>query len=207
MNNIKVVAFDCDGVMFDTVKANTAYYNNILNHFGKPDMTPEQFTYSYMHTADEAIAKLFEDEKSFEEAQVFRKHMSYIPFLKYMEIEPHLKPLLKKLKSKYKTAVATNRTDTMKRVLIEHDLEEYFDLVVSALDVKNPKPSPDQLITILEHFNIEPSQLIYVGDSKLDEIAAKAAGISLIAYKNRSLDAEFYINSLKELENIFLNQP
>jgi phosphoglycolate phosphatase len=207
MNNIKVVAFDCDGVMFDTVKANTAYYNNILNHFGKPDMTPEQFTYSYMHTADEAIAKLFEDKKSFEEAQVFRKHMSYIPFLKYMEIEPHLKPLLKKLKSKYKTAVATNRTDTMKRVLIEHDLEEYFDLVVSALDVENPKPSPDQLITILEYFNIEPSQLIYVGDSKLDEIAAKAAGIPLIAYKNRSLDAEFYINSLKELENIFLDQP
>jgi phosphoglycolate phosphatase len=207
MNNIKVVAFDCDGVMFDTVKANTAYYNNILNHFGKSDMTPEQFTYSYMHTADEAIAKLFEDKKSFEEAQVFRKHMSYIPFLKYMEMEPNLKPLLKRLRPKYKTAVATNRTDTMKKVLIEHDLEGYFDLVVSALDVENPKPSPDQLIKILEHFNIEPSQLIYVGDSKLDEIAAKTAGIPLIAYKNSSLDAEFYINSLKQLESILLNQP
>ncbi len=207
MNNIKVVAFDCDGVMFDTVKANTAYYNNILNHFGKPDMTPDQFAYSYMHTADEAIAELFEDKKSFEEAQVFRKHMSYIPFLKYMEMEPHLKPLLKRLRPEYKTAVATNRADTMKRVLIEHDLEEYFDLVVSALDVENPKPSPDQLIKILEHFNIEPGQLIYIGDSKLDELAAKAAGIPLIAYKNRSLDADLYINSLKELENILLGQP
>ncbi|MBW1835180.1 MAG: HAD family hydrolase, partial [Deltaproteobacteria bacterium] len=70
-----------------------------------------------------------------------------------------------------------------------------------------PKPSPDQLIKILEHFNIEPGQLIYIGDSKLDEIAAKAAGIALIAYKNRSLDANLYINSLKELENILLGQP
>ena len=121
-----------------------------------------------------------------------------------MEIEPHLRPLLKMLRSKYKTAVATNRTDTMKKVLIEHDLEEYFDLVVSALDVENPKPSPDQLIKILEHFNIEPSQLIYIGDSKLDEIAAKAANIPLIAYKNSSLSAALYINSLKELENILL---
>jgi len=204
MKNIKVVAFDCDGVMFDTVKANTAYYNNILNHFGKPDMTPEEFTYSHMHTADKAVAKLFEDEKSFEAAQAFRKRMSYIPFLKYMEIEPHLKPLLKRLRPKYKTAVATNRADTMKRVLIEHDLEEYFDLVVSALDVENPKPSPDQLIKILEHFNVQPDQLIYIGDSTLDEIAAKAAGIPLIAYKNSSLSADFYINSLKELENILL---
>ncbi|MDL1964460.1 MAG: HAD family hydrolase, partial [Deltaproteobacteria bacterium] len=94
------------------------------------------------------------------------------------------------------------RTDTMKKVLIEHDLEEYFDLVVSALDVENPKPGPDQLIKILEHFNIEPGQLIYIGDSKLDELAAKAAGIPLIAYKNTSLSAALYINSLKELENI-----
>ena len=204
MKNIKVVAFDCDGVMFDTVKANTAYYNSILNHFGKPHMTHEQFVYTHMHTADKAIAKLFEDEKSIEAAQAFRKHMSYIPFLKYMEIEPYLKPLLKKLRPRYKTAVATNRTDTMQRVLIDHDLEKYFDLVVSALDVENPKPSPDQLIKIVEHFNIELSQLIYIGDSRLDEIAAKAAGVPLIAYKNSSLSAEFYIDSLKDLENILL---
>jgi len=204
MNNIKVIAFDCDGVMFDTVKANTAYYNKILNHFGKADMTHEQFVYTHMHTADKAIARLFGDEKSIEAAQIYRKRMSYIPFLKYMEIEPYLEPLLKKLKPKYKTAVATNRTDTMQRVLIDHGLEEYFDLVVSALDVENPKPSPDQLIKILEHFNIERGQLIYIGDSRLDEIAAKAAGIHLIAYKNSSLSADFYINSLKELENILL---
>jgi len=157
-----------------------------------------------MHTADKAIAKLFGDEKSIEAAQIYRKQMSYIPFLKYMEIEPYLKPLLKKLRPKYKTAVATNRTDTMQRVLIDHNLEEYFDIVVSALDVENPKPSPDQLIKILEYFNIQPDQLIYIGDSRLDEIAAKAASIPLIAYKNSSLTADYYINSLKELENILL---
>jgi beta-phosphoglucomutase-like phosphatase (HAD superfamily) len=56
MKDIKVVIFDCDGVMFDTVKANTAYYNSVLRHFGKPDMTPEQFAYSHMHTADDAMA-------------------------------------------------------------------------------------------------------------------------------------------------------
>ena len=36
MKNIKVVAFDCDGVMFDTTKANIAYYNQILDHFDRP---------------------------------------------------------------------------------------------------------------------------------------------------------------------------
>ncbi len=202
MKNIKVVAFDCDGVMFDTVKANTAYYNHVLNHFGRPDMTPEQFAYSHMHTADQAMANLFSDEKSLEAANAYRKKMSYVPFLKHMEIEPYLKPLLERLRPKYRTAVATNRTDTMKRVLIEHTLEGCFDIVVTALDVKRPKPYPDQLLKILEHFQIEPRQAIYIGDSDLDAIAAKSAGIPIIAYKNSSIAADFYINSLKDIEDI-----
>ncbi|RZB34238.1 MAG: hypothetical protein SRB1_00006 [Desulfobacteraceae bacterium Eth-SRB1] len=202
MKNIKIVAFDCDGVMFDTVKANTAYYNHVLNHFGRPDMTPEQFAYSHMHTADEAMAKLFDDEKMLEAAQNYRKNMSYLPFLKYMEIEPYLKPLLERLRPKYRTAVATNRTDTMKRVIIEHRLEGYFDIVVTACDVKRPKPHPDELLKILEHFQMESQQAIYIGDSELDAIAAKSAGIPIIAYKNRSISADFYINSLRDVEGI-----
>ena len=52
MKHIKVVGFDCDGVLFDTKQANRAYYNRILNHFGKTAMTDEQFTFIHMHTLD-----------------------------------------------------------------------------------------------------------------------------------------------------------
>ena len=202
MKNIKVVVFDCDGVMFDTIKANRAYYNQILNHFGRPDLTPEQLIHSHMHTADEALANLFHDENTLKAAQAYRKSMSYLPFLKYMEMEPYLKPLLERLKPQYKTAIATNRTDTMNRVLAEHGLEGYFDLVVSANDVQHPKPHPDQLIKILAHFKTTPREVIYIGDSELDEMAAKAAGIPFVAYNNKSLAANFHIQSLKEIEGI-----
>ncbi len=30
---VKVVAFDCDGVMFDSAAANQAYYNQVLRQF------------------------------------------------------------------------------------------------------------------------------------------------------------------------------
>lgn len=202
MKDIKVVIFDCDGVMFDTVKANTAYYNNVLHHFNLPDMTTEQFAYSHMHTADKGMAYLFNNKNMLEAAQIYRKTMSYLPFLKYMEIEPYLKPLLTRLRPEYKTAVATNRTDTMKRVLIEHNLKDCFDLVVSALDVKHPKPHPEELVKILKHFNLEPDNAIYIGDSELDEIASKAAKITFIAYNNKSVSADFHITTLKEVEEI-----
>ena len=202
MKNIKIVAFDCDGVMFDTKESNTAYYNQILDHFGRPAMTAEQFAYCHSHTADQAIAKMFDDEESFRAAQSYRKSMSYLPFLKYMEIEPYLKPLIETLRPRYKTAIATNRSDTMDRVISEHGLEGYFDLVVCSNDVDHPKPHPDQLIKILEHFGIEPCDSLYVGDSELDEIAAKAAGVPFVAYKNRSLSADFHIQSLKQIAGI-----
>ena len=202
MRDIIVVAFDCDGVMFDTEKANMAYYNQILHHLGKPGMTPEQFTYAHMHTVNETVAFLFDDVEGFEAAQAYRKQMSYLPFLKDMEIEPHLKSLIQRLRPRYKTAVATNRSDTMDRVINEYGLDGFFDLVVSSSDVEHPKPEPDLLIRILEYFRIAPHQAIYVGDSELDEMAARAAKFSFIAYKNRSLSADFHIQSLMEVENI-----
>jgi phosphoglycolate phosphatase len=202
MKNIKVVAFDCDGVMFDTTKANIAYYNQILDHLGQPPLTPDQFAYCHSHTVDQSIEFLCNDPENIQAAQSYRKNMSYLPFLKYMVMEPDLKRLLKMLRPTYKTAVATNRSETMDRVLKEHGLEGYFDLVVSSMDVERPKPYPDPLIKILEHFGIGPNNALYVGDSNLDEVAAKAAGMHFVAYRNRSLSAAFHINSLKEIAKI-----
>ena len=119
-----------------------------------------------------------------------------------MVLEPYLKPLLENLRPRYKTAIATNRSDTMDRVLSEHGLEGYFDLVVSSNDVDRPKPYPDPLIKILEHFEIKAYNTLYVGDSELDEIAAKAAGVPFVSYQNKSLSANFHIESLKEISQI-----
>ena len=202
MKRIRVVAFDCDGVMFDTETVNKAYYNQILQHVNKPALTPDQFAFVHMHTADEAISHLFPDKAEAAEANAYRKQMPYLPFLEKMEIEPYLKPLLHRLRPAYPTAIATNRTNTIQTVLEAHGLVDLFDLVVSAWDVDHPKPHPDPLNKILRHFDIEPDQLLYVGDSELDQIAAEAAGAILVAYKNPSLRSDFHITSLKEMEQI-----
>ncbi len=202
MKKIKVVAFDCDGVLFDTRKANTAFYNRILTYFGKSEINPEQFDYIHMHTVEESIAYLFENEEDRQAAHAYRKRTGYEPFFKMMEMEPHLKPLLKKLRPGYWTAIVTNRTDTMHRVLTEFGLENEFDWVVTALDVPRPKPFADPLIKVLDHFSIKPHEMVYVGDSELDEIASKAAGVPFIAYNNPSLSADFHVTSLKEIEGI-----
>ncbi len=202
MKKIKVVAFDCDGVMFDTVKANTVFYNRILNHLGLPNMTPQQFEYASMHTTDGVLAELVKDRKLYEAAQAYRREIGYQPFIRYMEMDPHLKPLLKKLRPRYKTAIATNRTDSIDWVLDAFDLRRDFDYVVSALDVEHPKPNPELLQKILKRYRIRPEQAVYIGDSKLDELAARAAGVHLVACRNKDLRADYHIDGLKDLEKI-----
>ena len=202
MNTIKVLTFDCDGVLFDTEKANKAYYNNLLEYFGRPPMTPDQFSYAQMHTVDQAVAYLFPEPESAEAAHELRKKIGYDPYLKYMEMESDLIPLLKKYTGGIHIAIATNRTDTMHKVLAAHGIEKYFDLVVTALDVPRPKPFPDPLIRVLDYFHVSPGQMIYVGDSKLDELAAQAAGVPLVAYDNASLVGDYHISRLREIEDI-----
>jgi len=204
MNQIKVVAFDCDGVLFDSEDANTAYYNQILERFGRPPMTPEQVYYAHMHAADQVMAHLFPDRRLLKKANAVRGEVGYFPFIKYMRIEPHLKEVLGLLRPKYKTAIATNRTNTMPHVLREHGLEGQFDHVVTAMNVSRPKPDPEMLLNILNFFDIRPKEAVYVGDSELDEQAAAAAGITFISYKNGELIAEYHINSFQELAALLL---
>lgn len=200
----KVIAFDCDGVMFDTAAANRAYYNTLLDKLGLPPMNEQQFIYVHAHTVDEAVSFLCGQADLIAQAHEHRKTMSYLPFVKEMAMEPHLVPILKKLRRGYRTAIATNRTDTMQRVLSEHDLEPYFDYVVCAGDVTHAKPHPEGLMKIAHHFGIQTAELFYIGDTEVDEAAARNAGAVFAAYGNKSLEADFHIESLAELESILL---
>jgi phosphoglycolate phosphatase len=200
--NLKVIAFDCDGVMFDSREANRAFYDHMLEQADLPAMTPEQVDYAHMHTVDEALTYLIHDAAVRERIQTYRRQIGYQPFLKYMQMEPGLVPLLAKLRPRYKTAVATNRTDTMARVLADNGIDHLFDLVVCALDVTFPKPHPEALHKVAEHFAAAPHEVLYIGDSTVDEMAARAAGVPFVAYANPALTADHHIRRLEEIAGL-----
>ncbi|MFO7839988.1 MAG: HAD-IA family hydrolase [Desulfosalsimonadaceae bacterium] len=202
MDGIRVLTFDCDGVLFDTEQANKAFYNKILTHFDRPPMSAEQFAHAQMHTADQALAALFPDAGEYTKAQQYRKEIGYSPFIAYMQMDPDLVSVLEKYYRQVGLAVATNRTDTMDRVLDVHRIAAYFDLVVTALDVDRPKPHPDCLNRVLEHFRALPAEMLYVGDSSLDARAAEAAGVWFAACRNPEIPGDFYIDRLSELVSI-----
>ncbi|MFO7984266.1 MAG: HAD family hydrolase [Desulfatiglandaceae bacterium] len=201
-NRISSVIFDCDGVMFDSRQANTNFYNHLLARFGLPPMTEAEEAFVHMHTADKSVRHIFEGTPHTEAAQAYRIDMDYTPFIQDMVMEPGLKELLQKLKPRMGLAVATNRSNTLPIVLEVYQLGDYFDMVVSSLDVTRPKPHPESIHKILDFFNIKPAQAIYVGDSLVDLETARASGVHFVAYRNPELDAHLRAESMTELERV-----
>ena len=198
----KVIIYDCDGVIIDSKKANEAFYNHILKHFGMPPLKKEQLEFVHVSTALGAIDHLFKSSPRKEEARAYLKVVDNGPFIPLLRLEPHIRTVLEYLRPAYKTAIATNRGFSMPLILEEHGIGELFDMVVTTLDVKNPKPDPECIFKILQHFKSEPDEVLYIGDSDVDRLVSEAANVHFASYKNPQLKALYYFNDHMDLLKI-----
>ena len=67
---------------------------------------------------------------------------------------------------------------------------------------KFPKPHPEALVKVVDHFSVSPEEVIYVGDSRVDELAARDAGIPFVAYRNPDLTAEHHVRHLNQVAEL-----
>jgi HAD superfamily hydrolase (TIGR01509 family) len=197
--SIEAVIFDCDGVLVDSRAANAAFYNQILAHFEKGPLTEAQLSYVHSQTVYESLAYLFQGDSRLPEAERFWRTMDYGPINKMLTLQPGLIDCLQDLHGRFKTAIATNRTTTMGGLLRRFGLEPYFDLVVTSLDVRNPKPHPEAIQKILSFFRLNIWEACYIGDSTVDEETARRAGVLFIAYRNEDLRADHHLSNFAEL--------
>ncbi|MDI6854665.1 MAG: HAD-IA family hydrolase [Deltaproteobacteria bacterium] len=207
MAAIKAIIYDLDGVLIDSRAANAAFYNQILRNFGMPDITPEQLRQAQFLTSKEAVDLLFQGTPYQAAAQDYQSKVDNRPFLPLISLEPNVKETLARLRPAYGTAIATNRGRSLTLVLESLGLAAFFDVVVSSLDVVNPKPHPESLRLILRHFGINPQEAVYIGDAEADRSLAAGAGVPFLAYKNTDLEALYHLQDHTELHQILANWP
>jgi len=172
-----------------------------LKSFDYPPMDEEELDYVHSHNVTDSVTHIFQKypATNLEEVHRFREAHSYTPYLSHMKMEPDLRAFLDIVKPLYRLAISTNRTTTMKPLLASHGIEEYFDLVVTAMDVPNPKPAPDALLRIFSHFDCRPEETIFIGDSEVDQKHTENAGVELIAFKNERLKARFHVEQFMQI--------
>jgi len=198
---LRLIVFDCDGVLFESREANRAYYDHLLARFGCPPMDEEDLAYVHTHNVMDSVAHIFRryPEVSREAVHRYRTELDYTPFLRYMVMEPDLLEFLEIVRPHFHTAISTNRTTTMPAILELFGLEPYFDMVVTALDAGRPKPAPDGMVKILERFGATPEETLYIGDSEVDRAHVAPLGVPLVAFKNPELQADYHVGSFMEI--------
>jgi HAD superfamily hydrolase (TIGR01509 family) len=203
---IRCVIYDCDGVLFDSLEANTKLYNDLCSMVGRGPLREEEIQYVHTHTVFEAIHFIFGKENNLEKKALEilkQKKIDLKNYVSYLKMEPHLVEVLEKLKEKgILRVINTNRTTSMKYIMEKYDLWQYFEMVVTALDVKNPKPHPESIEKILREFNLNKEEAIFVGDSDVDQQTAKSSGVKFIAYKNEEIANDLFIDDHFDLLKI-----
>lgn len=203
---IRCVIYDCDGVLFDSLEANTKLYNDLCAMVGRGPLREEELQYVHTHTVFEALHFIFGKEDDLEKKALEilkQKKIDLKNYVSYLKMEPHLVEVLEKLKEKgMLRAVNTNRTTSMPYIMERFNLLPYFEMVVTALDVKNPKPNPESIEKIIEAFKLKKEEIVFVGDSDVDQQTAKSSGIKFIAYKNKEIANDAYINDHLDLLKI-----
>ncbi|MFZ5450772.1 MAG: HAD family hydrolase [Thermodesulfobacteriota bacterium] len=196
---IRMIIYDCDGVLIDSRRANAAFYNHILEKFGLGPLSPRQLDFVQTSTAQQAVDFLFHGHPRRGEAQDYQRRLDNRPFLPLLRLEPHIREVLAALRPPYHTAVATNRGKSLPLVLKELGLDGLFDLTVSSYDVAQPKPHPECLLKILEHFHLEPHEAMYIGDAPVDLEVSRRAGVIFTAYQNPDLAADYHLRDHRHL--------
>lgn len=105
-----------------------------------------------------------------------------------------------------KSTATTKSTATVRTILGMFGLLPHFDHV-QGTDGFPAKPAPDVVLKSLEVMQVEPSEVLLVGDSETDIAAGQAAGVKVCAvrygYGNRgkmtALRPDYWIDSLQEL--------
>ena len=94
---------------------------------------------------------------------------------------PGAEELVQELKDRVPVAVASNTPQRLVRgALACAGLAQYFDVVVTADQVVEPKPSPDVYLRACELLAAAPSRSIGLEDSPTGVAAARAAGMFVI---------------------------
>lgn len=182
----KAVIYDCDGVMFDSFEANLAFYDRIMAMLGKPPLARgNEELMQILHTfaSREVLRHIFPDEVEWSAAMRCVPAIDYRELVRFMRMEEGFRETIELLSPNLGLAVCTNRSVSIDTVLESFDLARYFGIVMTASRVTNPKPHPEPLLKVLEHYRIGPGEALFVGDSEVDQQASQAAGIPFIAYR------------------------
>lgn len=196
------LVFDIDGVLFDSRASNMLYYNNIRKAVGLSELSREEEEFCHMASVQESIEAIIPEnlrDAAYAASRQINYRESILPLL---SLEPGVLEALHWLRQwNVRCAIFTNRSSSVDELLRFFGVESFFSPVKTAAGGR-PKPYPDGLLEIIHEWRVTPQQIAFIGDSKVDALAAAAAQVSFWAFRSDALDARLHVPDFFSLINV-----
>jgi len=206
------IIFDLDGLLADTEKLHCRAYQTAMLEYGF-DLSEMEYAEHWVRHGGGIVDWVTAHNLAVDPANLrARKSAHYLELLAtcLQPMEGALE-LLTSLRGKMKIALASSSyRDAVDGVLAGLSIADFFEVIVSGLDVAQVKPAPEIFLKAANLLEVAPAQCLVLEDAEKGILAAHRAGMRSVAIPNdytRHHDfskATLICNSLREITPAFL---
>ena len=193
MNQMKIIIFDFDGVILDSENSHFIAFNEGLKNINI-NISEDEYYSKYISLDDRGVITNVVNDKNIsvtnEEIDMIIKNKNdYFEsrLIDNSKLFPGVEELIIQLSKNFVLSIGSgaNRSEIIK-TLKNNNIYDYFEIIVSADEVNNPKPNPETYNRVLDNINTDfnINEIIVIEDSPGGIEAAKSAGLKCIAITN-----------------------
>lgn len=180
----KLLVFDMDGTILNTLEDLADSTNYALKENGLPERTLDEVRFFVGNgigkLIERAVPEGTEDELREKVFETFTGYYKYHCADKTRAYDGILE-LLEAVREKgYLTAVVSNKADFAVQTLCDDYFPGLFDYAVGEKKGVRRKPYPDSVLDVLARLNVEKDDAVYIGDSDVDIETARNAGLDVV---------------------------
>lgn len=179
--NAQALLFDCDGTLVDTMGVYRIGWRQVFAHHGF-EMTDEWFVTWGGHSTKSFVEAALPDANAELVAQVSHEgHEKFLESVHLVEPFEHVVQIARANHGRVPMAVVSGGPRVAVLASLRAvEIDQLFDLVVTADDVLHGKPAPDAYLKAMADLRVDPARCVAYEDSASGMTSARKAGIPVI---------------------------
>ncbi len=178
----KTVVFDLDGTLLNTLGDLAAACNHALNGLGLPIHAENDYRHMVGNGLPKLIERILPEANRDEGTMLLARSMFESYYSQHiMDLTtpyPGIPQLLKELSAAgVAMGVVSNKDNAFTQQIVGKFFPNTFSMVLGQSKEFLPKPNPASLVHVIEHIGCELCDTLYVGDSDVDMMTARGAGV------------------------------